>query len=275
VISILLTNDDGYGAPGLAALENALAQLGRVTVVAPDREQSSTSHALTLHRPLRVRLHGARHFSVDGTPTDCVYLGVVRPLEEPPQLVVSGINRGLNVGDDVTYSGTVAAAFEAALLGVPAFAVSLDTIAGGGAAAGAGHPAGAGAAAGGADEYGPAARLAVEVARRILEERLPSDTILNVNVPRGSPHGVRFTRQGKRIYTKSVEQRQDPRRGVYYWIGGEPTPAGAQPDSDLAAVLEGYAAITPLQLDLTDSRTLARISRWQIALPQPAADERR
>jgi 5'-nucleotidase len=274
VISILLTNDDGYGAPGLAALERALAGIGRVTVVAPDRERSSASHALTLHRPLRVRAHGERHFSVDGTPTDCVYLGVVRPLFEPPQLVVSGINRGLNVGDDVTYSGTVAAAFEAALLGVPAFAVSLDAGSGGGGAAGS-SAAGAGSGAGGADDYGPAARLALEVARRILEERLPSDTILNLNVPRGVPHGVRFTRQGKRIYTKSVEQRQDPRRGVYYWIGGEPTPAGAGPESDLAAVLEGYAAITPLQLDLTDSRTLEKISRWQITVPQPAADERR
>jgi 5'-nucleotidase len=259
VIPILLTNDDGYGAPGLAALEHALAELGRVTVVAPDREQSSTSHALTLHRPLRVRHHGERHFSVDGTPTDCVYLGVVRPLADPPQLVVSGINRGLNVGDDVTYSGTVAAAFEAALLGVPAFAVSLDARAEGGAG----------------EDYGPAARLALEVARRLLEQPLPPDTILNVNVPGGDPHGVRFTRQGKRIYTKSVEQRRDPRRGVYYWIGGEPTPEGADPDSDLAAVLAGYAAITPLQLDLTDLRTLERISRWRIPVPRPASDERR
>lgn len=252
--SILLTNDDGYGAPGLAALERALGDLGRVSVVAPDRERSSASHALTLHRPLRVRAHGPRHFSVDGTPTDCVYLGVVHPLSEVPALVVSGINRGLNVGDDVTYSGTVAAAFEAALLGVPAFAVSLD--------------------AGRGEEYAPAASLALEVARHVLRDGLPADTILNVNVPGGSPRGVRFTRQGKRIYTKSVVERQDPRRGVYYWIGGEPTLATSDPDSDLAAVLEGYASITPLKLDLTDSRTLERIARWQIALRQRPADER-
>ena len=246
--SILVTNDDGYGAPGLAALARALSTLGAVTVVAPDRERSSTSHALTLHRPLRVRSHGSRQFSVDGTPTDCVYLGVVQPLGPAPDLVVSGINRGLNVGDDVTYSGTVAAAFEAALLGVPSFAVSLDSEAGG--------------------RFGAAGELAREVARRILEKGLPADTILNVNLPAGAPRGVRFTRQGKRIYTKHVEARRDPRGSVYYWIGGEPTLASPDPGSDLAAVLAGYAAITPLKLDLTDARTLEEIGRWRIAVPR-------
>lgn len=253
VPAILITNDDGYGAPGLAALERALEPLGHVTVVAPDRERSSASHALTLHRPLRVRRHGPRHFSVDGTPTDCVYLGVVNPLGEAPDLVVSGINRGLNVGDDVTYSGTVAAAFEAALLSVPAFAVSLD--------------------ADRSHDYMPAATLALEIARQVLEHGLPPDTILNVNVPGLEPRGVRFTRQGKRTYTKSVVERQDPRRGTYYWIGGEPTLATSHPDSDLAAVLEGYAAITPLKLDLTDSDTLEKISRWDLT-PHPSAQRK-
>jgi 5'-nucleotidase len=253
VATILVTNDDGYGVPGLSALEKALGALGNVTVVAPDREQSSASHALTLHRPLRVRNHRPRHYSVDGTPTDCVYLGIVNPLGEAPDLVVSGINRGLNVGDDVTYSGTVAAAFEAALLGVPAFAVSLDADRG--------------------QDYAPAAALALELARLVLREGLPPDTILNVNVPGSGPRGVRFTRQGKRTYTKSVVERQDPRRGTYYWIGGEPTLDTSHPDSDLAAVLEGYAAITPLKLDLTDTQTLERISRWEIS-PHSAASRR-
>ncbi len=252
--SILVTNDDGYGAAGLAALERALRALGQVTVGAPDRERSSTSHALTLHRPLRARPHGPHHWSVDGTPTDCVYLGVVQPLDVVPSLVVSGINRGLNVGDDVTYSGTVAAAFEAALLGVPAFAVSLDAERG--------------------DDYAPAAALAVEVARRVLREGLPPDTVLNVNLPAGEPRGVRFTRQGKRTYEKSVVERQDPRRGAYYWIGGQPTLATSDPESDLAAVLEGYAAITPLKLDLTDTRTLEKISRWRIPLGGKSTGER-
>jgi 5'-nucleotidase len=251
VTSILVTNDDGYGAPGLAALERALGALGRVTVVAPDRERSSASHALTLHRPLRVRPHGPRQFSVDGTPTDCVYLGVVQPLGEKPDLVVSGINRGLNVGDDITYSGTVAAAFEAALLGVPAFAVSVDTARG--------------------EEYSAAAALAVEVARQVIQHGLPADTILNLNLPGGAPSGVRFTRQGKRIYTQSVVERRDPRGAVYYWIGGEPTPANSDPESDLAAVLDGYAAITPLKLDLTDTRTLDMITRWKVVLDEEPA----
>ncbi|MEE9219243.1 MAG: 5'/3'-nucleotidase SurE [Acidobacteriota bacterium] len=240
--SILLTNDDGYGAPGLMALERALAGLGEVTVVAPDRERSSASHALTLHRPLRVRSRGARHFVVDGTPTDCVYLGVVLPLVSRPDLVVAGINCGLNVGDDVTYSGTVAAAFEAALLGVPAFAVSRDS----------GH----------GDAYAAAAELASEVARHVLDRGLPPDTILNVNTPGAPPRGVRFTRQGKRVYTQSVVERRDPRGSVYYWIGGEPTPISTDPDSDLAAILQGYAAITPLKLDLTDQHTLEQIAAW-------------
>lgn len=242
--AILLTNDDGYGTPGLRALQDALEPLGEVTVVAPDRERSSASHALTLHRPLRMRKQASRHFTVDGTPTDCVYLGVVHPHDRKPDLIVSGINHGLNVGDDITYSGTVAAAFEGALLGVPSFAVSRDV--------------------GQGDDYSAAAELAAEIARQLLSGGLPQDTILNLNVPATPPRGVRVTRQGKRIYTQSVDERRDPRGGTYYWIGGQPTPTPSGPDSDLAAVLEGFAALTPLKLDLTDDRTLELISLWPL-----------
>ena len=190
---ILLTNDDGYDAPGLLALVLALEDLGRLVVVAPDRENSAASHALTIQRPLRVRETGPDQYRVDGTPTDCVHLGVFRLTGgKPPALVISGINRGANLGDDVTYSGTVAGALEGTLLHIPslAFSACLDE-----------H---------GVAEYAVTARFARTVAERVLRDGLPEGVFLNVNVPPATPRGVRITRQGSRTYRAAVVEAADP-----------------------------------------------------------------
>ncbi|MGD8375777.1 MAG: 5'/3'-nucleotidase SurE [Acidobacteriota bacterium] len=243
--TVLLSNDDGYDAPGLQALADALRPLGRVVVVAPDRNRSGSSHAMTLHHPVRVERMGEDRHRVDGTPTDCVNLGIVHLLREArPDLVVSGINCGYNLGDDVTYSGTVAAALEGLLLGVPAIAVSRSSS----------HPV----------DYGPAAALARRLAQQVLQHGLPPDTLLNVNVPGGEDHPVRLTRQGRRVYGEGVEERQDPKGRTYYWIGG--SPAGARPDSqsDLAAVERGETSVTPLHCDWTNHAALDRIRGWDL-----------
>jgi len=240
---ILVTNDDGIHAAGLAALAAALAPLGEVYVVAPDREQSAVGHALTLHRPLRVERVAERRFAVNGTPSDCVNLGVLGLLPEPPALVVSGINHGSNLGDDVTYSGTVSAAMEGTLLGVPSMAVSqLDAEAGG---------------------FEDAGRIAELVAARALVEGLPAKTLLNVNVPRGEVRGVRMTRLGHRVYREKVVQEVDPRGRPYYWIGAGPPEWREDEASDIAAVHAGWASVTPLHLDLTHFGALVRMSEWE------------
>ncbi len=240
---ILVTNDDGIHAAGLAALAAALAPLGEVYVVAPDREQSAVGHALTLHRPLRVERVAERRFAVNGTPSDCVNLGVLGLLPEPPVLVVSGINHGSNLGDDVTYSGTVSAAMEGTLLGVPSMAVSqLDGEAGG---------------------FEDAGRIAELVAARALVEGLPAKTLLNVNVPRGEVRGVRMTRLGHRVYREKVVQEVDPRGRPYYWIGAGPPEWREDEASDIAAVHAGWASVTPLHLDLTHFGALVRMSEWE------------
>src|SRR6059036_1924319 len=194
---VVLTNDDGVHAPGLAALEKAVAELGEVYVVAPEREQSACGHALTLHRPLRPLRLSERRFSVNGTPSDCVNLAVLGFLPAPPVLVVSGINHGANLGDDVTYSGTVSAAMEGTLLGVPSIAVSL--------------------AAGG--DLAVAAEVARLIALRVLVTGLPPKTLLNVNVPGEPPRGIRLTRLGHRVYTGKIVEQADPRGRPHYWIG--------------------------------------------------------
>ena len=197
---ILVTNDDGVESPGLAALAQALGPLGDVTVVAPLRETSAIGHALTLHDPLRLERVRDRVYAVDGTPTDCITLGVFTVLGSLPDLVVAGINRGLNIGDDVTYSGTVAGALEAVLLGVPGVAVSVDK---------------------GGDgwEFSAAARVAAMFAEAVLERGLPPRVLLNINVPKGEPHGTRVTVQGRRNHSTSVTERIDVRGRPYYWIG--------------------------------------------------------
>jgi 5'-nucleotidase len=241
---LLVTNDDGAQAAGLAALASALEDLGEVYVIAPEREQSACGHALTLHRPLRVARLRDRWFAVNGTPSDCVNLGVLGFLPEPPLLVASGINHGSNLGDDVTYSGTVSAAMEGTLLGVPSMAVSL--LDGGDFA-----------------EAGRAARL---VAARLLVEGLPPKTLINVNVPAQTPRGVRVTRLGHRVYSGKIVEQQDPRGRSHYWIGGGEPRWEALEGTDMAAVHDGFVAVTPVHLDLTHHRALAQMTDWSSAL---------
>ncbi|KAA0251864.1 5'/3'-nucleotidase SurE [Acidobacteria bacterium ACD] len=241
----LISNDDGIFAPGLAALERAAAEAGFETyVVAPDREQSASSHSLTMHRPLRISPAGERRFTVDGTPTDCVNLALKSILAKtPPDFVFSGINAGPNLGDDVTYSGTVAAAFEGTLLGVRSIAFSLDYRRDD---------------SGAVPDFTEAERIAGRVMRIAMEHPLPAETLWNVNVPPGNPKGIRPTRLGKRRYEDSVVQKLDPRGRPYYWIGGYhiDTPADG---TDLEAVADGWVSLTPLHLDMTDHRALQRL----------------
>jgi len=247
---ILVANDDGIEAAGLAALAAAVAHLGRVIVVAPDRERSGAGHALTLGRPLRVRKRGDDRYEVDGTPTDCVHLGVFNLTGgRPPQLVLSGINRGANLGDDVTYSGTVAAALEGSLLRIPSIAVSVERDAEGEA------------------EYTFAAPLAARIAARVLAEGLPPGVLLNVNVPRGRPAGVKVTRQGTRTYRAAALERVDPSGRPYFWIAGADMTPADEPDGDHAAIREGYVSITPLHADMTHEPSRRIVAAWELPLP--------
>jgi 5'-nucleotidase len=235
-LRVLLSNDDGVHAAGLAALAAAFAG-DEVWIVAPDREQSASSHAISLHRPLRLHELGARTFSVDGTPTDAVYMALNHVLAGArPDVVVSGVNHGPNLGNDVLYSGTVAAAMEGALLGVNAVAVSL-----------AARP---------PHDFGPAAAFAAAFARRVVADPPPAPSLFNVNVPPGPVRGYRFTRLGLRTYGSEVVEKVDPRGKRYFWIGGD---AGFDdlPRSDCNTVFdEGLVAVTPLHLDLTHDAML-------------------
>jgi 5'-nucleotidase len=230
---ILVTNDDGIFSEGIKLLAEALAEVGEVTVVAPDREQSAMGHALTLTRPLRMQKVEGNRFAVDGTPTDCVNLGVLSLFKDnPPDFVASGINFGLNLGDDVTYSGTVSAGFEGTLLGIPSVAFSQEVAEG--------------------FSFRPAALFARELFRILLAEReiLPRDLLLNVNVPAGPIQGLSFTRLGRRVYKQSVIEKLDPRGRKYYWIHGVPQWEKAS-GTDFEAVSAGRISVTPLHLDLT------------------------
>jgi len=237
---ILVSNDDGIHSAGLAALADALEPLGDVVIVAPDREQSACSHALTLHRPLRIDEVGPGRYAVDGTPTDCVNLAVNAILPERPALLVSGINRGANLGDDVTYSGTVSAAMEGTLLGIPSVAISLLGR--------------------GPYEFRAAAAFAARLAAWVLEQGLPPDTLLNVNVPPDAegvaPRAVALTRMGRRRYGDAIVEKLDPRGRKYYWIGGEDVPFVAEEGTDFHAVQHGLISVTPIHLDLTNYPTL-------------------
>lgn len=243
--SILVTNDDGIHSDGLMALADALRPLGDVTVVAPDREKSAASHALTLHRPVALRRVRAGVYMVDGTPADCVYLGALSVMDRKPDLVASGINRGGNIGDDVTYSGTVAAAIEGAILGIPSFAVSQIGFE--------------------QFQFENAARVAHDVAARILQDGLPDDVFLNVNVPAGKVRGVRCGRQGKHLYDQVVHETHDPRGRKYFWVGsGEASHLEQSDDTDYTTVKQGYVSVTPLHLDLTDRAFLEVLrDRWE------------
>ena len=249
MISILVTNDDGVHASGLLCLAEALQPLGTVMVVAPDRERSAASHALTLHRPIRIREIDERTYATDGTPSDCVYLGALEVLDRKPDLVVSGINHGANIGDDVTYSGTVAAAIEATILGIPSFAISQES--------GRDLPRGS---SGEGFDFSTAGRVAKAVAHKILTDGLAKEMLLNVNVPAGEARGVRCTRQGKRIYAEEVHVGTDPRGRPYYWIGSGAAPHVDQPqDTDYSAVRDGFVSLCPLHLDLTHHASLERL----------------
>jgi 5'/3'-nucleotidase len=229
---ILVTNDDGVRSEGLHVLAAALERLGDVTVVAPHTESSAIGHALTLRRPLRMDHVRDRVYEVDGTPTDCVNIGVSQIFKSMPDLVVSGINTGYNLGDDVTYSGTVAGAMEGALLGIPSIAVSLERTRG-------------------QYDFGPAAQAAAEVAQLVLAQGLPSRVFLNLNVPPGQPKGMRVTVQAKRNHITVVSERFDPRHKPYYWIEEGQNDWEPHDQSDYQAVRDGYVSVTPLQPDLT------------------------
>ncbi len=247
-MNVLLTNDDGVQAPVLRELQRALSPLGRVVVVAPDRNQSATSHALTLHRPFRILQHDTDVFSVDGTPTDCVITSFYGLLDERPDLVISGINLGPNMGEDVFYSGTVAAAIEGSLQGTPAIAASW---------AGKLEP----------DWREPAGFLARLVAT-LLERGLPRRHLLNVNLPaRPWPEvrGVRVTRLGSRIYHDTLVKKVDPRGRDYYWIGGEDPEWESIVGTDFHAVHQGWISVTPMRLDLTADGVLAELEAWDLA----------
>ncbi|MDK2926477.1 MAG: 5/3-nucleotidase [Bacillota bacterium] len=246
---VLLSNDDGIDAAGLTALAGAFSPADQVAIVAPDRERSASGHAITMDRPLRVR--EVKHFAgpawaVTGTPGDCVKLALTTLLPRKPDLVVAGINRGPNLGTDVFYSGTVAAALEGLLFGLPALAVSLAT-----------HAPDA--------DYSLAARLARAIVQRLLAKPALAETLLNVNVPARPAREIRglsITRLGTRRYKNTFEARQDPRGQTYYWLAGEPLPQECPPDTDIAAVAAGRISITPLSLDLTDYRRLADLKGW-------------
>ncbi len=249
---ILLTNDDGLLAPGLLALKAALSSLGEVTAVAPDRPRSACGHAVTLHKPLRITKvplpDGDTGISCNGTPSDCVGLAVSGHLGPRPDLIVSGINLGPNAGWDLTYSGTVAAAMEGAINGLPSFAISVDSF----------EPI----------DFTPAAAFAVRIATELMARGLPLDTFLNVNVPAAEIAGVVVTCQGRGVYEGELERREDPRGRPYFWWTGDRSQAPAEACTDIAALREHKISVTPVRLDLTDHEFISDLSRWELSWPK-------
>lgn len=244
-MEILLSNDDGYLAPGLRCLTDVLADVGRVTVVAPDRERSGASNSLTLETPLRVHRQGEARYSVNGTPTDCVHLAITGLLDRVPDLVVSGINHGANLGDDVHYSGTVAAAMEGRSLGLPAIAVSLVL--------------------GEHHNFEAAARVVAGLLARMADDPLPGDTILNVNVPDvppGTELEIEVCRLGQRHRAEGMVASEDPKGRRVYWVGQPGAGADAGPGTDFHTVAQGRVAVTPLSVDLTRHDQLAPLKGW-------------
>ncbi len=247
-MDILITNDDGIASPALFMLRQELKDLGRVFIVAPDRDQSATSHSLTLYRPMRIERPEPGVFAVDGTPTDCVLIAAHGLLERAPDLVVSGVNRGPNMGDDVFYSGTVAAAIEGAMQGVPAIAFSL--------------------AASGQADFHYACQYARRLVGTVIEQGLPAKSVLNVNVPQLKSEdikGVRVTSLGQRKYQDALIERMDPRGRAYYWIGGDAPVWEPQEGSDFLAVDQGYVSVTPLHLALTDTALMGVLEGWRLS----------
>ena len=245
---ILITNDDGVHSEGIRALAEALAPLGEVTIVAPVQETSAIGHALTLRRPLRLDAVRPSVYAVDGTPTDCVNVAIAHVLHAKPDLIVSGINKGWNLGDDVTYSGTVAGALEGALQGIASLAISTERR-------------------GDVFEFGPSARAAATLAEAVLERRLPKLTLLNINVPFGPNKGFRATVQARRNHVTVVSERFDPRNRAYYWIEEGDNNWEPHDRSDYDAVHDGYISITPLHPDMTAYDVLLYVERLPLVSP--------
>ncbi len=250
-MAILVTNDDGIYSEGLAALAAGLAKLGEVVVVAPDREQSAVGHAITLSTPLRITKikRGDSHFgyACNGTPADAVKLGIKVIMDEPPELIVSGVNKGANVGASMIYSGTVSAATEGTLLGIPSIAVSLDNRHGG--------------------RWDTAVNFTVALGRLVIERGLPGSILLNVNVPdlpEEKIAGVKVTSQGKTNFNDFFEERKDPRGQIYYWMSGTMVADDSQPDHDVTALANGYITVTPVNNDLTARSFLNKLNRWNL-----------
>ncbi len=243
-IRILITNDDGYHSEGIIELEKALKEIGDVYVVAPASEMSGAAHSLTLSRPLRIRQIDTRHWTVDGTPTDCVVLALNQILdaENRPHICVSGINHGPNLGEDVTYSGTVAGALESIILGVPALAISLT-----------GRP---------EYDFTEAAKVAKQLTAKALADGMPENTLLNVNVPRGEIKGIRVTSQGFKQAEPVITEKIDPRGKPYYWIGEQRNGYFEADDSDFHAVKQGYVSVTPIRADMTNHKAIESLKNW-------------
>lgn len=236
---ILVTNDDGVHSQGLISLFRSMQKLGDAYIIAPDRERSAVSHALTMHKPLKVDKLRKNIYSINGTPTDCIAIGVNKILPEKPVFIVSGINKGANLGDDITYSGTVSAAIEATIMGIPAFAVSLVSREKNFSAW----------------NFTAASKISLKIGEYILEHSLPYDTLLNVNVPNVTAKGIKgmkLTRQGKRIYDDSIQETFDPHGEKHYWIGGGNPYWEHGEDTDIQAVQDNYVSVTPIHLDLTN-----------------------
>ncbi len=246
---ILVSNDDGVYAEGIQVLAETLKKIARVVVVAPDREKSAASHSLTLHRPLRIVQVKKNIYGVTGTPADCVNLGVNEILDrKKPNLIVSGVNHGGNLGDDVHYSGTVSAALEGAMMGVPSIAVSLVLR-------------------DGKPYFKPAALFAAKLARKVLKEGLPKGIVLNVNapnLPQSKLKGYAYCKLGKRNYSDVIVEKLDPRKKKYYWIGGDEIGYENIPGSDCNAILEKKISITPIKVDMTDYPFLEKIRSWKV-----------
>lgn len=244
--TILITNDDGIDSPGIQALQQALNGLGTTVVIAPDRDNSAVSHSLTMNRPLKVMHLRQHYFAVDGTPTDCVAIGLKKILTARPDLLVSGINAGANLGDDITYSGTVSAAIEGTMYGIPSIAISV----------------------GGELPYDfrAAMLIATAMAEKVLHNPLPENTLLNINVPSGDIYRkVCITRQGRRLWENSIHETLDPRGIKHYWIGGGTPVTAAGEDTDVHTFAEGNVSITPIHLDLTNHAGISFLKeQWHL-----------
>ncbi len=242
---ILITNDDGYHAEGIIALENALKEIGDVFVVAPVSEMSGASHSLTLARPLRIRQIDERHWTVDGTPTDCVTLALNQIFSgsKPFDICASGINPGGNLGDDATYSGTIAGALEATILGVPGLAFSLVAYR--------------------KHDFNESAKVAMEMTAKALKEGLPDGTLLNINIPKGVPKGIQITKQGFKNARPVISEHIDPRGKAYYWIGENRIGFHAEGGTDFESIEAGFVSVTPMRSDLTNHDVIKDLKSWE------------